>query len=282
MTANHAEGDTALSRRPLIAPGTRPGSPGDARRVARRRVAAAHDWPRNIGPAGARSSASPAVPARSRRCCPAVRVITDNSPTAVTHNASSLQTLKASQIIAQGREAHPGCAMSRSAPWGYPPAAVRLPRRTILWRHQDRAARARASDYPSRKSRRPMPRKYPQVLPVDARSILYGHARLRLKETRRTHRVTQWYQRVTEGSTRCARAIVMGNFLVGPLRLPEPFGRVNIALPVVASYFENKVTSSHVCYPRAVLVLLPSPLTFGEPDVRRSVTRLRAGRSNDW
>ena len=38
------------------------------------------------------------------------------------------------------------------------------------------------------------------------------------RNARRTHRVTQWYHRVTEGSTRCARAIVMVNSpgVIGP------------------------------------------------------------------
>src|SRR5271157_5256392 len=57
----------------VIAPRSRPGSPGGARPSARRLPATGHGWRRRNGPATGPRPASAIAPASSRRCSPAIR-----------------------------------------------------------------------------------------------------------------------------------------------------------------------------------------------------------------
>jgi len=79
-----------------------------------------------------------------------------------------------------------------------------------------------------------------EKISASSRSRLSIHAFRSLKpspskKARRTQRVTQWYQRVTAGSTRCTRAIVIAGS-PGAIQATDQSGtgRVNYAMPVLA------------------------------------------------
>ncbi len=59
------------------------------------------------------------------------------------------------------------------------------------------------------------------------------------KNARRTQRVTQWYQRVTEGSIRCARAMVT-------VRTPRGYHRANRPNPKDSLFTDSRSLSSRM------------------------------------